>query len=131
MIKGFFRLLAMFFEVGMVLFYIVGLFLLFKTFKYAETEGVVTSIGSRTTYLNFKTDYLVIDYNVKGEEYTYYRDTNLKNNKKIGDSYKILYDKTNPNIMRADYHIILFFELGTFCLIMLLFCSYFARERYE
>ena len=128
--KGLFYYLTIFFEMGMVIFFIAGLVLVFKTFKYGEVDGVVTRIGNERTYLNFRNDYLVIDYNVKGNEYTYYRDTNLINKKSIGDKYKVLYDKSNPNIIRSDYHIILFFELGIFSLIMALFMNYFRKKTY-
>ena len=122
------KYLAIFFEMGTVIFLVAGLFLMFRTFKYGEVEGIVTRIGNEKTVLGFRNDYLVIEYNVKGEDYKYYRSTNLFNNKKIGDSYKILYDKNDPNIMRADYHMILFYELGLFSLIMALFMNYFKNE---
>ena len=122
------KYLAIFFEMGTVIFLVAGLFLMFRTFKYVEVEGIVTRVGNEKTVLGFRNDYLVIEYNVKGEDYKYYRSTNLFNNKKIGDSYKILYDKNDPNIMRADYHMILFYELGLFSLIMALFMNYFKNE---
>ena len=128
--KGFLWYLTIFFEMGMVIFFAAGLVLLFKTFKYNETIGIVTRIGNERTLLNFRNDYLVVKYNVKGEEYTYYRSTNLINNKEIGDNYKVLYDKNNPNIVRTDYHIGLFFELGVFSLIMSLFMNYFRKKTY-
>lgn len=118
-----------FFVMGMLVFYCAALVLLFSTFKYKETTGIVTRIGNEKTSLGLRSDYLVIEYKVKNEDYKLYRTTNLINNKKIGDKYNVIYNSDNPKITRADYKMILFFELGTFSLIMSLFSYYFMSKK--